>query len=137
MGDRDDFGLPVRKISNISSRKGPPPRPVPNPFDIEASVPPSEVARTPIKHEPPTDTSDSLESAEEDADVEIESNEAEPENLQYRPSAERELSRNSFKAKLLRAERKMLKQGFGEEVVAVDATDDNAVVRFLLSNKGT
>lgn len=120
---RDDFGLPVRKSSQQ--------RPT-NPFDIETFAP-SPISSLPID-ESCLDTSDVLEITE--LNIDVEQNTFDSENVQYRPSSERELSRNSFKAKLLKAERSMLKQGYGQDVVAVDAEDDNAVVRFLLSNKG-
>jgi hypothetical protein len=53
----------------------------------------------------------------------------------YRLSQERQSSRHSFRKVILKAERSMFKRGYGEEVVAVDKTDDNAVIRFLLSQR--
>lgn len=71
-----------------------------------------------------------------DADLEINDHEEFDEEPHiYRLSQERHSSRQSFKNVILKAERNMYKRGYGEDIVAVDKNDDNAVVRFLLSQR--
>lgn len=75
--------------------------------------------------------------ANPDGDVEMNDNQEEDDQVPpiYRLSQERQSSRQSFKNVILKAERNMYKRGYGEDVVAVDKDDENAVVRFLLSQR--
>ena len=123
MSDRDAFGLPIKK--NSASRKRPT-----NPFDIE-NVHPQPMDTSVVDSPPPDPPETEIMNEIKDEEVDDE------ESCVYNPSNERQLSRNSFKMKLMKAERKMLKQGFGHSVVAIDSEDENAVIRFLLSQKGT
>lgn len=122
--ERDAFGLPIKKNASAKKKST-------NPFadDIE-----SDPEATPTSSNSAVITA--VLSDEDKCDDDIEMKELEDDNGAYNPSAERQLSRNSFKSKLLRAERKLLKQGFGQSIVAIDPEDENAVVRFLLSQRG-
>lgn len=53
----------------------------------------------------------------------------------YRMSQDRQSSRQNFRNIMLKAERSKYKRGHGEEVCAVDKNDENAVIRFLLSQR--
>jgi hypothetical protein len=137
------LSAPVRKAINPFVDHDPPPPKPRNPFDDEPE--PSEikipelfssthsykqlsthgVVETPQQDGQEVDPGDDEEEVDEDGD----------QPNPYRLSQERHSSRQSFRKVILKAERSMYKHGFGEEVVAVDKTDDNAVIRFLLSQR--
>jgi hypothetical protein len=81
----------------------------------------------------PTKEDEDLEMNEEGEGEGVEEDGDNP--LPYRLSQQRQSSRQSFRKIILKAERSMIKRGYGEEIVAVDKTDDNAVIRFLLSQR--
>mmetsp|Transcript_24479 Transcript_24479/g.35995 ORF Transcript_24479/g.35995 Transcript_24479/m.35995 type:complete len:428 (-) Transcript_24479:225-1508(-) len=160
MSDRDDFGLPIpRKVKRTvqnptnpfdvdvqsSSKLHHPVQPSSNPFDEDYIEPPSveapvlsasavdkeqseiECSTNPMSCNPGNE--DREDNVEEDA------GDSEECPAEYRMSRSRQVARNSFRARLQRAERKLAKGGFGQEIVAVDSSDENAIVRFLLSQR--
>jgi hypothetical protein len=140
------LSLPLKKAINPFVDPIPPkPR---NPFDDELEESDKKLSdifssnhsyKQLSTHGIPPEAHTSFPTKETDLEMneEVEEDEEEDGNnpLPYRLSQERQSSRRSYGKIILKAERSMMKRGYGEEIVAVDKTDENAVIRFLLSQR--
>jgi hypothetical protein len=51
-------------------------------------------------------------------------------------TASNQTTKAKFQQQMAKADRRMKKRGVGSDIVAVDPADDNAVIRFLLNERG-